>query len=335
MLNENFWGEGMKVCIGGTFNILHLGHELLFEKAFEDDNQVFIGLTSDDLIREDKTVSIDDFETRKKNLESFLKGKGWGGRHTIVQLEDKLGPSVREDYDAIVVSEETRSGAEAINKEREKNSLKPLEILVVGMVYSETGDVISSSKIKKGEMDVNGKVMRKIIISVGSENQVKIKAVDNVFSMLFSRVQVNGLKVKVNVPEQPKEKEVIEGAIERAKSALNEKCDFGVGIEAGLFWNEIINKYLDVQYCVVIDKSKRMTTGHGPGFYYPDEIIELVKKGRTIGQSMKERYGIEDVGRKMGAIGYLSKDILDRTKLTEQAVLMAMIPRIRRKLYER
>ncbi|UCG70544.1 MAG: inosine/xanthosine triphosphatase [Thermoplasmata archaeon] len=325
----------MKVCVGGTFNILHMGHELLFERAFEDDNQVFIGLTSDDLVREDKTVSIDDFETRKKNLESFLDGKGWGGRYTITQLVDKLGPSVREDYDAIVVSEETRSGAEAINLERKKNDLKPLKILTIKMAYSETGDVISSTKIKKGEMDVNGKIMRKVVICVGSENHVKIKAVENVFSMLFRRVQVNGMKVKANVPEQPMEKGVIQGAIERAKAALNEKCDFGVGIEAGLFFNKIIDRYLDVQYCAVIDKSKRMTLGHGSGFYYPGDVIELVKKGRTIGQSMNEIYGIEDVGKKMGAIGYLSKDILDRTKLTEQAVLMAMVPRIRRKLYEK
>jgi inosine/xanthosine triphosphatase len=325
----------MKVCIGGTFNILHLGHELLFERAFEDDNQVYIGLTSDELAKEERTVSIDDFDTRKNNLKSFLDGKGWSGRYTITQLEDKLGPSVREDYDAIVVSEDTRSGAEAINVEREKNALKPLKILVVGMAYSETGDVISSTKIKKGEMDVNGKIMRKVVICVGSENQVKIKAVENVFSMLFSRIQVNGMTVKVNVPEQPMEKEVIQGAVDRAKAALNGKCDFGVGIEAGLLWNETIDKYLDVQYCAVIDKSKRMTLGHGSGFYYPDEVIDLVKKGRTIGQSMKERYGIEDVGRRMGAIGYLSKDILNRTKLTEQAVLMAMIPRIRRDLYER
>ena len=324
----------MKVCVGGTFNIIHKGHELLFMKAFEDDNKVFIGLTSDELVKETKKIKIDDYETRKKELKSFLRSKGWDGRFTITKLIDELGPATRNDYDAIVVSEETKSRANAINKERERNSLKPLKIFTIKMICAENGEVISSTKIKKGEMDVNGKMMRKVLICVGSENEVKIKAVRNVFSKLFRRVQIKGMKVKVNIPEQPKEKEVIEGAMERARIALNEGCDFGIGIEAGLFWNNLARKYFDVQYCAVLDKGGRTTLGHGSGFYYPEEVMELVKQGKTVGQSIEERYGIKDVGRKMGAIGFLSKGILDRTKLTEQAVLMAIIPRIRRELYE-
>ncbi|ODS39676.1 MAG: hypothetical protein A7315_02945 [Candidatus Altiarchaeales archaeon WOR_SM1_79] len=324
----------MKVCVGGTFNILHKGHELLFEKAFEEGTHVYIGLTSDDLVREEKKVEINEFKTRKKDLESFLKGKGWEGRYTIVQLSDELGPAVKEDFDAIIVSEETMPRAEEINMIREKNSLAPLKVFCVNMVYAENGEAISSTRIKKGEMDVNGKMMRKIIVHVGSENQVKINAVNNVFSKLFRRVQVKGLKIEKKVPEQPKEDEVIMGAIKRALSAMNKECDFGVGIEAGLFWNDIAKKYFDVQYCVVVDRGGRMTMGHGSGFYYPEEVIEQVKKGKTVSQAIEEKYKIKNVGRKKGAIGYLSREIINRTQLTEQAVLMAMIPRIRRELYE-
>jgi inosine/xanthosine triphosphatase len=249
-------------------------------------------------------------------------------------LDDKLGPAVRKDFDAIVVSEETQPRAEIINSERQKNGLKPLEIFTVKLAFAENGDVISATKVAKREMDVNGKMMREVAVCVGSENQVKIDAVGNVFSTLFRRVQVTGRKVPSGVPEQPKEKEVIEGAVARAEAAFSKDCDFGVGIEAGLFYNEVVDQYFDVQYCAVIDRGERMTLGHGSGFYYPDEIVKLIDKGRTVGQSFEEKYGISEVGRKMGAIGFLSKDILTRTKLTEQAVLMAMIPRIRRDDYE-
>ncbi len=324
----------MKVCVGGTFNILHKGHELLFNRAFQDDNHVFIGLTSHELIKGKKEVQIDDFETRRKRLEEFLRGKGWGERHTIMKLNDVLGPAVSEDFDAIIVSEDTRYRAEEINRMRGKNHIKPLKILLIEMAKAQNGDVISATKIKKGEMDANGTMMRTIIVCVGSENKVKINAVENVFSKLFRQVLVKGINVETKVPEQPMEKDVIDGAMERAKASATEECDFGVGIEAGLFFNKSIQRYFDVQYCAVIDKSNRMSLGHGSGFCYPPEIIEVVKRKKTISQAIEERYGIKDVGSKEGAVGYLSKGMLNRTKLTEQAVLMAMIPRIRRELYE-
>jgi inosine/xanthosine triphosphatase len=324
----------MKVCLGGTFNIIHKGHELLFEEAFKNDNQVFIGLTSDELIKGKKEYEVDKYEVRQRALSSFLDGKGWNGRYTISKLVDELGPATTKDFDAIVVSEDTREGAEAINRTREQNSLKPLKILTVKLAYAENGDVISSTRIKKGQMDVNGKLMKRVIVHIGSENQVKINAVNNVFSQLFRNVKAKGFSVGGDVPEQPKEEEVIQGAIQRAMGAMTGDCDFGVGIEAGLIYNDVAEKYFDVQFCVVVDRAKRITFGHGSGFCYPESIMQLVSQGRTVGESMEESFGIKDIGKRMGAIGYLSKDLLDRTKLTEQAVIMAMIPRIRSDLYE-
>nr|BAL59131.1 hypothetical protein HGMM_OP3C286 [Candidatus Acetothermum autotrophicum] len=53
-----------------------------------------------------------------------------------------------------------------------------------------------------------------------------------------------------------------------------------------------------------------------------------------MGDVMSELAGIEKLGHKIGAIGYLSKGVLTREQLTEQAVLMALIPRLRPELYE-
>jgi hypothetical protein len=65
------------------------------------------------------------------------------------------------------------------------------------------------------------------------------------------------------------------------------------------------------------------------GFVYPPRVLEEVLQGRTVGEVMSELTGIEKIGHKGGAIGYLSKNLLTREQLTEQAVLMALIPRIR------
>ncbi len=43
---------------------------------------------------------------------------------------------------------------------------------------------------------------------------------------------------------------------------------------------------------------------------------------------MSATYAENDIGREQGAIGILSKGLLDRRELTEQSVLNAMLPRI-------
>lgn len=172
-----------------------------------------------------------------------------------------------------------------------------------------------------------------LTIRVGSINPVKVKAVHGIMHRLFSEefdIAVEGVEVDPGVPDEPWEDDVKKGAENRARAALAD-ADLGVGIEAGLF--KVHGKTIDIQYCVIIDQEGNMTWGHGPGFRYPPKVYEEVAKGRVVGEAMSEMTGIEDIGRKGGSIHYLTKGILDRTSLTEQAVLMAMVPRIRKDLY--
>ncbi|MFX1362704.1 MAG: DUF84 family protein, partial [Promethearchaeota archaeon] len=64
-------------------------------------------------------------------------------------------------------------------------------------------------------------------------------------------------------------------------------------------------------------------------------IIEgVIKKNLEIGEAMENLTGIKDIGKRKGAVGHLTQGILLRKELTEQSILMAMIPRINRELYE-
>jgi len=63
-------------------------------------------------------------------------------------------------------------------------------------------------------------------------------------------------------------------------------------------------------------------------------VIEVVmKEKKEIAEVMERFTGIKNIGRRMGAIGYLSRGKLNRVKFTEQAVFMAMLPRIRKEFY--
>ena len=324
----------MKVALGGTFNVIHKGHELLFETAFTVGDSVEVGLTSDEFANSIKSVPVAPYFQRKANLVKFLDR--YGKPFNVVMISDVKGTAATsETIDAIVVSPETREHAEQINERRRRNGLRPLKIFTIKDVRADDSKLISSSRIVKGEIDKDGRLLRPIRVAVGSTNKVKIDAVRNIFTQAFGLVEVLSAEPDMSVGNQPREERTVKGSIERAKSAiLKTKGDFGVGIEAGLFYNRVLDKHLDIQYCAIVDSSGKMTVGHGPGFEYPPQVVKSVLKGGTVGDTMSEITEIERIGHKMGSVGYLSDGMIDRTSLTEIAVLMALIPRIRKELYE-
>ncbi len=320
----------MKVCMGGTFDLLHVGHEALLRAAFALGGPVFIGLTSDRMAREGR-ARVNPYAVRKRNLDAWLRRHKYRG-YTIGPLDDPYGPSVSGDFDTIVVSDERRKIADEINAERTKRGLPPLEVHAITMVLADDGLRIASRRIRAREIDARGRIVGPVRVFVGSRNRVKVEAVRRVFKTHYREVRVRGVPVEARLPDQPFGPETIDGAILRAKGALG-KSHFGVGVEAGLMWNEPIREYLDVQYCAIVDRGGRLTIGHGPGFAYPPKVMRRVKAGQTVEEAMEALTGIRGIGSKRGAIGYLSGARMDRTKLTEAAVLMALVPRIRSELY--
>jgi pantetheine-phosphate adenylyltransferase len=63
--------------------------------------------------------------------------------------------------EALVVSRETEPMAHRINQERARRGLKPLEIVVIEMVPSENHAPISTTRIRKGEIDREGKLIKR------------------------------------------------------------------------------------------------------------------------------------------------------------------------------
>ena len=146
-----------RVAVGGTFNPLHDGHIALLRKAAElsRGGELLIGLTSDEMTRK-KDHEVEDYQTRYDDVMEFIKTLGIIPK--IVKLDDPYGPTIREDFDFLVVSPETHAIGLAINRIRGERNLKQLNIVLVDYVLADDGLPISSTRIWKGEIDGHGKV---------------------------------------------------------------------------------------------------------------------------------------------------------------------------------
>lgn len=175
-------------------------------------------------------------------------------------------------------------------------------------------------------------------VVVGSQNPVKVSAVEEIFKFFYRDVEIIAEKPKLSVSEQPFSlKETLRGALERAYKPLRKyKANLGVGIEAGFIKIPFtITGFLKLEICCIVDNNDYVTVGFSSAFEFPPKVIEslLSGKAKEAEEVMEKISGIKRIGEKMGAIGFLTKGLMKRKDLTKQAVLMAIIPRVNNELY--
>jgi pantetheine-phosphate adenylyltransferase len=149
------------VSVGGTFDVFHKGHTMLLEEAFNVGDRVIIGLTTDEFARNlHKPHKIDCYAKRQKDLIRFIAERGLEKRAEIFPLNDPFGPTIDSDeMEGIIVSEETEPGALEINKQRVKRGKRPLLIVVFKMILAQDGKPISSTRIRRQEVDRFGRLI--------------------------------------------------------------------------------------------------------------------------------------------------------------------------------
>lgn len=148
-------------AIGGTFDRLHKGHKTLLRRAFELGKKVLIGLTTQEMVKHKSDwENIAKYDERESELENWLQSEGYNERYIIRPLHDKFGPAISmEELQLIVVSEETCPVAKEINEIRNEHGLSLLHIAVLTMVMAEDHTSISSTRIRAGLIDRDGRVI--------------------------------------------------------------------------------------------------------------------------------------------------------------------------------
>lgn len=153
------------VAVGGTFDRFHAGHRLLLgATALVATERVFIGITSDKLLENKaRKERLQGYAERSMQALSYTKAVRGTLDVTVGPLTDPNDPPLcakEEDFDAIVVSEETLSGAMWINEVRRAAGWHELAIVVVGLLLAHGDDLdatsnggkISSSDLREREM---------------------------------------------------------------------------------------------------------------------------------------------------------------------------------------
>ncbi len=172
-----------------------------------------------------------------------------------------------------------------------------------------------------------------MLIAVGTTNPVKIEAVRSAIQKLWHNAKVQGIYAESGVSHQPKgDEEAIRGAINRAKSALEKlDADFGFGLEGTVV--ETKHGMFLCGWVAVVDKNGKLGLACTSKIELPEKVAKEIRKGRELGPVMDELIGENDTKKKQGAVGILTNNLVVRSKVFEQAVLLALAKFINPKYY--
>lgn len=172
-------------------------------------------------------------------------------------------------------------------------------------------------------------------IVVASLNPVKIRATRKGFKKMFGIEQVEAIGVSVpsGVSDQPMtQAETLEGAVNRAHRAkdAHADADYWVGIEGGL---EETAAGMEVFAWIVICSQSREGKARTATFMLPPAVIELIHQGLELGDADDQVFGVDNSKQAGGALGLLTKNVVNRTWLYVPAVILALVPFVNEELY--
>lgn len=188
-------------------------------------------------------------------------------------------------------------------------------------------------------------------VVVGSRNPVKVEAARLGVQRAFpgAEVAIQDVAVPSGVPDQPMDdEETRRGARGRAGAAVRAvpDADLWVGMEGGLdelrsatnhdpcrdrlfayAWVAVRRRGRDGPDVPRLGESRTAT------FELPPQVVELVRGGMELGDADDHVFGRNDSKSEEGAVGLLTRGLVTRAELYAPAVLLALVPFLRRDLF--
>lgn len=167
------------------------------------------------------------------------------------------------------------------------------------------------------------------VVVVGSTSPAKRLAVTDALRRLYGRpVDVLTVAADPGVPAQPwGEEETRTGALNRARGALQlaPNARLAIGIEAGVS-AETGWPLWTFAWIVALSQDGVMGAARSATFGVPERLAAGVRSGLELGDALDEAYGSVRAKDGPGAVGILTRGLLDRPELYASAVLLALLP---------
>ncbi len=162
------------------------------------------------------------------------------------------------------------------------------------------------------------------VIRVGSENPVKIEAVQE----CFPDWEIKAVAADSGIKEQPMSlEEIVEGSRNRAQMWLE---GWGIGIESGIMEVERASSgWVNTIACSIWNADlRKFSLGLAGGFVVPQAIMDIVLETGVDLSEASRRAGLtkeQRIGYGAGIISLLTHGKMARKPYIKQAIQMAMI----------
>ena len=166
-------------------------------------------------------------------------------------------------------------------------------------------------------------------VLIATKNPGKVEGAKRALAHYFDNVEIVGVKAESNVSEQPIGIETFEGARNRVENLIayakqnNISADLFMAVESGMMKD--LGFWTITNIAVVKNAKGEIGRGASASFPVPEKYVERIKK-ETLGNVMDDIFNESDLHNSTGGVGLLTKEVLSRIDLTEQAFVMALTP---------
>ena len=155
LLNEEIFTYNY-ICFAGTFDYLHIGHNILIQMSLLlSKNKIGIGICSDEMIKKKSPkFLLESSNERLNNMKKFIEKNGLNNNQNVFYkiITDSIDfAGIDKNLECLVLTEETFKGGEIVNEIRIKNNINKIKLICLNVINNNDNNEnnkVSSSFIR-------------------------------------------------------------------------------------------------------------------------------------------------------------------------------------------